>query len=102
MNKFFLYLLFLGCSFFARAENGYDLWLRYEKIQDFDLRERYLENFSTVEFLGDSPTLQVAKKELSLAYKGFFEGDLRMGKLGQNTLLLGSLKNLPQEISSQL
>ena len=102
MNRFFFYILFFGCFFFVRAENGYDLWLRYEKIQDRDLREQYLENFSTAEFLGDSPTLQVAKKELSLAHKGFFGGEIKMGELGQNTLLLGPLANLPQEISSQL
>src|SRR5690606_24802452 len=46
--------------------------------------------------------LQAAKEELSMAHKGFFGDDIGMGELGQNTLLLGPLENLPQEVSSQL
>ena len=55
----------LGCSMPAAAEDGYDLWLRYRAV---DAREYPPLTESAQELVGnaDSPTLEAARRELSL------------------------------------
>ncbi len=46
------------------AEDGYRLWLRYDVVQDVQLRQRYAESIRGWFISGDSPTLSVARQEL--------------------------------------
>jgi alpha-glucuronidase len=57
-----LFLLFTGPLSFA--EDGYRLWLRYERIEDENLRAQYQKAISSIGMLGESPTLAIANKEL--------------------------------------
>lgn len=52
----------------GKAENGYQLWLRYAPVEDISLRNQYLRQTGTV-YLADStsPTLAVLKEELTQA-----------------------------------
>ena len=54
----------------ARAEDGYDLWLRYRLIADRALLAQYREAASHFLLEGDSPTLRVARDELAAGLTG--------------------------------
>lgn len=48
----------------ARAEDGYELWLRYKPLQDQKIVQQYINTVKGVSIEGNSNTLTVAKKEL--------------------------------------
>lgn len=65
MKKKIVLLLLLTLSLnLLHAEDGYDLWLRYKKIENNTLLSQYRKQINFVSFAGNSPTLQIAKKEL--------------------------------------
>jgi len=73
-----LLLLFPAVIF---PSNGYDLWLLYEKTADPSLLREYREAFGSILAHADSPTQEVARKEL---HKGL------SGLLGQEPRFLSS------------
>lgn len=85
------------------SQKDYDLWLQYDEISDVGLKTLYLQNLQGFQIAGDSPTLQAAEKELLMAFKGFFGEEIpKTTNFQNNSLLIGSRKNLPSEISSLL
>lgn len=78
MKKKYFTLCLLVASVFAYAEDGYRLWLRYDKIDDPTLLKEYRDDIAGVQFLSISPTLNIGKQELlndlsSLLDKEFIE-----------------------------
>ncbi|HMQ46231.1 MAG TPA: alpha-glucuronidase family glycosyl hydrolase [Saprospiraceae bacterium] len=67
-------LLFWALSFFFQAtllaEDGYRLWLRYDKIADESTRLAYLEQLEQIVIVGNGPILSAARQELSLGLAG--------------------------------
>ncbi|MBN8668239.1 MAG: alpha-glucuronidase [Chitinophagales bacterium] len=67
---------YIGLSFLLlftlplRAETGYDLWLRYNKVSDPVLLKHYRQYIEDPVFPGSSPMLDVAKAELRNAFTG--------------------------------
>jgi alpha-glucuronidase len=57
-------LCFLLFFYVSHADDGYRLWLRYDKIDDATLLQQYRAQISTVYFDRSTPTLNIAKKEL--------------------------------------
>ena len=55
-------LLVISFLAFTRllAEDGYRLWLRYDKINDAALLQRYRNEISSLVFTGSSPTIASA------------------------------------------
>jgi alpha-glucuronidase len=53
-----------------RAENGYELWLRYPKIENASVYRQYQNTIKQIIFPGNSSTLRAAQYELKLALKG--------------------------------
>lgn len=47
------------------AETGYELWLRYQPIQDKAILNNYQQQISNFYFDGSSPTIRIAREELS-------------------------------------
>lgn len=71
MKKLFFYLfLLVGCTLHAVAEDGYRLWLRYDKIANKALYDEYRASITQVVFPGKSATLGVAQDELAAGLKG--------------------------------
>ena len=64
MKKKFLIVSFLLTMTLARAEDGYRLWLRYDKIDDPVLLQQYRNQILSCYFPASSVTLLVAKNEL--------------------------------------
>ena len=52
------------------AEDGYRLWLRYDKLQDEAKLKNYRQAITEVVFEGNSPTLAIAQKELTSGLSG--------------------------------
>ena len=61
---FFPAILIFSLILSINAEDGYRLWLRYDKIANAELLSSYNNSLNGVLFEGDSPTIQAAKKEL--------------------------------------
>lgn len=89
-------LLFIGFYFMQAitlsAEDGYCLWLRYDKIEDETLRQTYVSMISGISMPASSPTLQVAKKELLNGLEGLLQKKVRETPATQNNSLLVFLK----------
>ena len=66
----------------AIAENGYELWLRYKKIDDPVLLAKYQKEISCIYINTTSPTMQVVKEELQSGLSGL------LGKRINNTVYL--------------
>ena len=77
---FFLFT-FAPCAF---AEDGYRLWLRYDRIEDQLILKEYKKNVQAVTFERKSPTFQIAEDELVLALNGL---------LGINPVLSNSIRH---------
>jgi alpha-glucuronidase len=54
----------------AAAETGYDLWLRYVRVDDDAQRRAYRTTIASVIVQGDSPTERVIAEELQRALTG--------------------------------
>lgn len=57
-------------------EDGYDLWLRYKKIDNADLLQAYRHAIQHILVDGESPTLQVALAELQRALPALLDQDI--------------------------
>jgi alpha-glucuronidase len=65
-----LCLLLTGASSTVRAEDGYDLWLRYRPIADRARLQEYRDALSYLVVEGTAPTLRPVRDELRAALRG--------------------------------
>ena len=70
MKKYCFAIGLLLCSSILFGEDGYRLWLRYDKIDDPTLLHQYRSAISSISFQGSSPTLDVTRKELINGLEG--------------------------------
>ena len=70
MKKISLVIFSSLLVFSVRAEDGYRLWLRYEKITDAQILQQYTTAISSVQCVGNSPSLYAAKDELIIGLEG--------------------------------
>ena len=54
----------------VRAEDGYELWLRYRQVTDSARLVEYRASLSHIVMQGNSPTLRVAREELGRGLRG--------------------------------
>jgi alpha-glucuronidase len=71
-----LALLLTGAARPARADDGYDLWLRYWPIGDPQRLAEYRAAISQLVVEGESPTLTVAREELARGLRGLLDRDI--------------------------
>ena len=70
MKKIFFFLFQFILLGVLKAEDGYRLWLRYDKIQNAQMLQQYQRTVSSVQVLGNSSTINVAKAELIKGLEG--------------------------------
>lgn len=89
--KIFTFLL-LSTSFITlSAENGYDLWLRYVKIDNAKLAKEYLVVNKNIHFPANTEVLQAAKKELATGLEGMLNIMLNeQSKISGKSLVIGT------------
>ncbi len=97
LNLLFGIFMMLGlvatssASPFTGEDDGYRLWLKYDRISDSRVLKRYQKQISHWRVEGNSPTSGVIRHELDLALNGLL-GDVEQGKgrLANNELLVGT------------
>jgi alpha-glucuronidase len=70
IRSIFLILFMLLFVFDSNAEDGYRLWLRYDKISNKILLQQYRNKISGIQMNTNSATLKVAMEEL---FNGLFK-----------------------------
>ncbi len=76
-----------------QAEDGYELWLRYNPVSNNDLKTSYSQAITNVVCVEDSEVFDSAKKEILLGLNGLLETNLSTSKQrNTNTLILGTAK----------
>ncbi|HYK47084.1 MAG TPA: alpha-glucuronidase family glycosyl hydrolase, partial [Parafilimonas sp.] len=84
MKKYFLLLIYCFTLTFLRAEDGYRLWLRYDKIDDDELLQEYRSWISSIHFTNSSATLDAAKAELLNGLSGLLAKNITEQELIEN------------------
>lgn len=97
MRQIFLVLAFLLATLaapLARAETGYDLWLRYQPVEP-EWQQRYARFATYVVAPAASPTLDAATVELEQGLAGLLGGApaRRETVIGDGTIVLGTAKS---------
>ncbi len=94
MNRLFRIFTFLLLSTFfitLSAENGYDLWLRYPKVDNAKLAKEYLGVNKNILFPANTEVLQAAKKELAMGLEGMLNIELNeQSKFSGKSLVIGT------------
>ena len=87
----------MGISASAMAEDGYRLWLRYDLMQDATKRKEYTSLIKYIVVEKTSPTLDIAEKELNLAFAGLLGSKASSSKAVQESgaIVLGTADNSP-------
>src|SRR3569833_3856015 len=87
-------ILFIIVSNSTHAENGYRLWLRYDKITDQQLAQRYRLAVDQLLFPARGATLVVAKEELEDGLRGLLQYQPSEAKstINGNALIIGTPK----------
>ena len=79
------------CMPLLHAENGYDLWLRYQKVDNSQLLNSYSKTLAKLNFPVNSATLTEAKKELQQGLNGLLDTNLpETDGISKGTLLVGT------------
>ena len=95
-KTFILLTLLLGLTLPAQAEDGYEMWLRYQPVSDQKLRKSYQHQLDSIVVEGASPSLQVASDELQRGLGGLLVKPFAIGKkLTANSLLIGTPSSSP-------
>lgn len=95
MKKLFLFL-FLGvcCAQLLHAEDGYRLWLRYDKVANKALLAQYKAGIKQIIFPGNSPVLMAAQEELGRGLTGLLGAEpVKSETVTANSLLVGTISS---------
>lgn len=104
-NLFILWVFFLAVAAqVSRAEDGYDMWLRYQPVIDKTLRKSYQQQFNQILVEGDTPGLSVAAAELQRGLSGLLDKPVAITskKLSKQALVVGTPANSPLIATLQL
>ena len=95
MRKLCLLLLLLGCMASLHAEDGYRLWLRYERVADASLLQTYRNSLNTLYLAGASPAVQAARQELMMALPSLLDKKVPLLQQAQGaSLVAGTAQQL--------
>ena len=71
----------------ARAEDGYRLWLRYDKVTDQQRLQEYRSSLSQIRFVGKSDILDNAKSELLSGLEALLDKKISSVESGETLLV---------------
>ncbi|HEY8939940.1 MAG TPA: alpha-glucuronidase family glycosyl hydrolase, partial [Cellvibrio sp.] len=102
MQRAFLYKIFIlltvlcNLPLFAHAEDGYEMWLRYQPVAEQKLRTAYQQQLGGIVAEGESPTLQAAISELQRGLTGLLAKPVSISKkLSGDVLVIGTPASSP-------
>ena len=73
---FSAFLIVVSVCPILSADDGYDLWMSYGKLDDSAILDEYKQAFSSIVIEGDSETLGIVREELKKGFKGFLGVEL--------------------------
>ena len=91
------FLLLLAAP--ARAEDGYDLWLRYRPMETGALAQ-YRPLASVIVSEGASPSLEAAKAELTQGLSGLLDRPVRAGAVADGAVVIGTPAASPLTVAA--
>lgn len=102
MRRAFLYKIFilltvsLAVTMPVHAEDGYEMWLRYQPVAEQKLRKAYQQQLEGIVVEGNSPTLHAAAAELQRGLGGLLAKPVAVSeKLSGNALVIGTPASSP-------
>ena len=97
--KLFLFCatILLSTNVFSFS-NGYDLWLKYDKISNVELLENYRKNLESVYLEDGGQTLDIIRKELSMGLGGLLDEmvSFKAFDTAENQLIVSKFGTLPE------
>ena len=84
-------LLILFFSVAARAEDGYRLWLRYDKVSDPRVLQEYRNTISAYEVNDPGTVLKAAREELLAGLKGLLDKEILRAQTGSGSMPEGCI-----------
>jgi alpha-glucuronidase len=94
MKKILLIVFIFFSVFDVHADDGYRLWLRYDKIDNAQLLQQYRDKISFLEFTDTSLTMLAAKEEMLNSLQGLLDKKIVVvDKLTNATVLAGTIQN---------
>jgi len=91
MKRAYLFACFVFLTKIIYAEDGYLLWLRYNKIDDPTLLQQYRTRINNIVFTGNSLTIAVAKHELTTGLEGLLAISIAGKKtISDNSIVAGT------------
>ena len=103
MKKIIPFLLLFLVSTHLQAEDGYELWLRYKKIDDIKILASYKTSITGIMVVGNSPTHLAAAEELKLGLNGLMGSTISThSSLQQGSLVVGTIASLKNTIKDKL
>jgi len=87
MKRTVFFGLLILCLNAIHAEDGYRLWLRYDRIDNPMLRQRYRQTITAIDFPAPTPTMITARQELLTGLQGLLGQTPRASGAG-NTLIV--------------
>ena len=95
MKKLILFILLIS-TLTVNAEDGYRLWLRYNKIDNALLLQQYRHAISGVVMNANTPTLKAAKEELYNGLDGLLaKKTVGLSSITDKCILAGTLASSP-------
>src|SRR5689334_20676721 len=74
MKRLLLLFLFMGVQAIAlKAEDGYKLWLRYDKVENKKLLQQYQQLIHSFYCAGSSSTVMIIRNELQNGLSGLLD-----------------------------
>jgi alpha-glucuronidase len=92
--RFLIAALLLLLAAPARAEDGYDLWLRYRPVEPSALAQ-YRPLAAAVVSEGASPTLDAARAELTQGLSGLLDKKVTAGAMTDGAVVIGTPASSP-------
>ena len=100
MRKLFIGLLVLSFALNAFGEDGYRLWLRYDKVKDEKLLKLYQGRIKGVFIDNTSATAGVMKTELTMALKGLLDKEIPLtSSITAGTVIFKIVSGAPESYS---
>lgn len=104
MRRIFPYLSILFFIFTTSsliADNGYRLWLKYDLLQNEQLRENYKKAIKGWKTVGESETITIVNSELKKGLKGLLGKKFKKKDRQDNIIFAGSIQNLPNNLKEK-
>ena len=81
---FLIFVMVFSNSYKIKAEDGYDLWLRYKKIENPDLLKNYQSQLKNVVIKSETATFKAIKNELKTALPGMLVSEISYSGIKEN------------------